>query len=49
MDLIRKLEEFRAQEQALTWEGTFADYFEIVKQNPHVAQLSHARTQYRRD
>ncbi len=43
MDLIRKLEEFRAQEQALAWEGTFADYFEIVKQNPHVAQLSHAR------
>ena len=43
MDLIRKLEEFRAQEQALAWEGTFADYFEIVKQNPQVAQLSHAR------
>src|SRR5690348_12686400 len=43
MDLIRKLEEYRAQEQALAWEGTFADYFEIVKQQPHVAQLSHAR------
>lgn len=43
MDLIRKLEEFRAQEQALSWEGTFADYFEIVKQHPEVAQLAHAR------
>jgi serine protein kinase len=43
MDLIRKLEEFRAQEQALAWEGTFAEYFEIVKENPQVAQLSHAR------
>ncbi|HMA35429.1 MAG TPA: LAGLIDADG family homing endonuclease, partial [Chloroflexia bacterium] len=43
MDLIRKLEEFRAQEQALAWEGTFAEYFELVKQNPHVVQLSHAR------
>jgi serine protein kinase len=43
MDLIRKLEEYRAQEQALAWEGTFADYFEIVKQQPQVAQLSHAR------
>ncbi len=43
MDLIKKLEEFRAQERALTWEGTFADYFEIVKANPRVAQLSHAR------
>ena len=43
MDLIRKLEEYRAQEQALAWEGTFADYFEIVKRNPQVAQLAHAR------
>ena len=43
MDLIKKLEEFRTQERALTWEGTFADYFEIVKANPRVAQLSHAR------
>jgi serine protein kinase len=43
MDLIRKLEEFRAQEQALAWEGTFAEYFEIAKENPQVAQLSHAR------
>src|SRR5438477_6275453 len=43
MDLIKKLEEFRTQEQALTWEGTFADYFEVVKSNPRVAQLAHAR------
>ena len=34
MDLIRKLEEFRAQEQALAWEGTFAEYFELVKAQP---------------
>src|SRR5215212_2277570 len=43
MDLIRKLEEYRAQEQALAWEGTFADYFELVKRNPQVAQLAHSR------
>ncbi|HYP42101.1 MAG TPA: protein prkA [Chloroflexia bacterium] len=43
MDLIKKLEEFRAQEQALSWEGTFADYFNIVKDNPKAAQLAHAR------
>jgi serine protein kinase len=43
MDLLKKLEEFRTQEQALSWEGTFADYFDIVKSNPKVAQLSHAR------
>src|SRR5437762_2867224 len=43
MDLIKKLEEFRATEQALSWEGTFADYFELVKANPRVAELAHAR------
>lgn len=43
MDLIKRLEEFRAQERALTWEGAFADYFDIVKASPRVAQLSHAR------
>src|SRR5215212_350269 len=43
MDLIRKLEEYRAQEQALAWEGTFADYFKLVTANPRLAQLSHAR------
>src|SRR5438128_1991882 len=43
MDLIKKLEEYRTQERSLSWEGTFADYFEIVKANPRVAQLGHAR------
>ena len=43
MDLIKKLSEYRAQEQALAWQGTFADYFEIVKKNPKVARLAHAR------
>jgi len=43
MDLIKKLEEYRTQEKSLSWEGTFADYFEIVKANPRVAQLAHAR------
>lgn len=43
MDLIKRLEEFRAQEKSLSWEGTFADYFDIVKENPRVAQLAHAR------
>src|SRR5947207_12012840 len=43
MDLIRKLEEYRTQEQALSWEGSFAEYFEVVKRNPQVAQLAHSR------
>jgi serine protein kinase len=43
MDLVKRLEEYRAQERALTWEGTFEDYFQIVSHNPAVAELSHAR------
>ena len=43
MDIVKKLEEYRTQEKALNWEGTFSDYFEIVTRNPRVAQLAHAR------
>ncbi|HYP20865.1 MAG TPA: PrkA family serine protein kinase [Chloroflexia bacterium] len=43
MDLIKKLEELRAHEQALSWAGTFEQYFDIVKANPRVANLAHAR------
>ncbi len=43
MDLVKRLEEYRAQERALTWEGTFEDYFKIASHNPAVAELSHAR------
>lgn len=43
MDLRKKLEQFRAEEQNLQWEGTFLEYFNMVKQQPHIADLAHAR------
>lgn len=43
MDLKERLAQFRAEEQRLAWEGTFLDYFEIVKVDPAVADLAHAR------
>jgi len=43
MDLLARLEEYRAQEGELRWEGTFEEYFELVKANPRIARLSHAR------
>ncbi len=43
MDLVKRLEEYRTQERALAWEGTFEDYFKIASHNPAVAELSHAR------
>jgi len=43
MDLVKRLEEYRERERALSWEGTFAQYFEIVTHQPTAAQLSHER------
>lgn len=43
MDLRKRLEQHRAEEQKLNWEGTFLEYFDIVRKNPHVADLAHAR------
>ncbi|MBI4319702.1 MAG: PrkA family serine protein kinase [Chloroflexi bacterium] len=43
MDLVSRLEQYRSEEQKLTWEGTFTDYFNTVLKNPGAARLSHAR------
>ncbi len=43
MDFLKRLEEHRSLEKTLAWEGTFADYLEVVKKNPTVCQLAHAR------
>ena len=43
MDLKERLAQFRAEEQQLAWEGTFLEYFEMVKARPQIADLAHAR------
>jgi serine protein kinase len=43
MDLVKRLEEYRERERSLSWEGTFAQYFEIVTRQPTAAQLAHER------
>jgi serine protein kinase len=42
-DILKAAEEQRKQADKLRWEGTFADYLEIIRKNPKVADLSHAR------
>jgi serine protein kinase len=42
-DIMQRLEALRRETAALQWEGTFRDYFELVTQNPRLAELSHAR------
>src|SRR5215218_1036466 len=43
MNLVARLEAFRAEEQQLAWRGTFKDYFDLVVANPRNSRLSHAR------
>jgi len=43
MDIIKRIAEYRSQEEKLRWEGTFAEYLEIVREKPYVAQTAHAR------
>ncbi|GLO67311.1 MULTISPECIES: PrkA family serine protein kinase [Oceanobacillus] len=43
MDIINKVKNLRDEEKRLEWEGTFADYLEIVKNRPEVAQTAHSR------
>ena len=43
MDILKKIERFREEEERLQWEGTFAEYLEIVKERPWVAQTAHSR------
>jgi predicted Ser/Thr protein kinase/intein/homing endonuclease len=42
-NISERLESLRREREALQWEGTFRDYFELVTQNPRLAELSHAR------
>ncbi len=40
---LKQMEDQRSQERALSWEGSFAEYMEIVTRNPRLASLAHAR------
>jgi serine protein kinase len=42
-DISERLEDLRRAQEALRWEGSFRDYFELVTQNSRIPQLSHAR------
>jgi len=43
MEVIQWLRDYRTEEAALTWQGTFADYLPMVIQNPNLAIHAHAR------
>lgn len=43
MDILKKIEMHRYEEEKLKWEGTFGEYLEIIKEKPWVAQSAHSR------
>jgi energy-coupling factor transporter ATP-binding protein EcfA2 len=43
MDLRERLLQLRQDEALLHWHGTFWEYLEMVRENPKLARLSHAR------
>lgn len=43
MDIINRMRSYREEENRLKWEGTFAEYLDLVKENKEVAQTAHSR------
>lgn len=43
MDIFQRISKFKEEENRLTWNGSFADYVEIVRTHPNVARTAHAR------
>ncbi|AEH49201.1 serine protease [Parageobacillus thermoglucosidasius] len=43
MDILKKIAQYREEEERLKWEGTFAEYLEILKEKPWIAQSAHSR------
>ncbi|MFJ7737532.1 PrkA family serine protein kinase [Lysinibacillus sp. NPDC097287] len=43
MDILNKLRSYREEEDRLKWEGTFADYLDMVRERPEIAQTAHSR------
>jgi serine protein kinase len=43
MELKEMLVQIREEEKQLSWEGTFAEYFEMATKEPRISRLAHAR------
>src|SRR5699024_1565402 len=43
MEILSRLKQYREEEAMLEWEGTFADYLELVRERPEIAQSAHSR------
>jgi len=43
MDIFRRIAEYRDEKEKLAWTGTFAQYIDLLREQPHLAMTAHAR------
>ncbi|MFC7687297.1 PrkA family serine protein kinase [Ureibacillus sp. GCM10028918] len=43
IDILNRVRRYKEEEDSLKWEGTFAEYLQLVKERPQVAQTAHSR------
>ncbi|UJF34569.1 PrkA family serine protein kinase [Paenibacillus hexagrammi] len=43
MDIFKRITEHRTEKDKLAWTGTFAEYIELMRQNPGLARTAHSR------
>ncbi|WP_226038268.1 PrkA family serine protein kinase [Aquibacillus saliphilus] len=43
MDILKRVQSYRDDQEKLKWEGTLADYLELLKERPYLAQSAHSR------
>ncbi|HZG58118.1 PrkA family serine protein kinase [Paenibacillus sp.] len=42
-NILKRISQYRSEEEQLAWSGTFAEYLNLVRANPHLAMTAHAR------
>lgn len=43
MDIFKRIAEFQAESERLSWKGTFRDYIDLLRRDPAPAMTAHAR------
>ncbi len=43
MNIFKKIADYRTETERLAWTGTFAEYIELLRRQPHLAMTAHAR------
>ncbi|WP_281885435.1 PrkA family serine protein kinase [Paenibacillus sp. YYML68] len=43
MDIFKKIADYRTETERLSWTGTFAEYMDLLRDNPSLAMTAHAR------